>query len=158
MPHITPCLWYDTQAEDAANFYVGVFPHSRIVRVSHYGEAGPREAGRVLTVDFELDGTSFTALNGGPEFRFNESISFQIECGSQNEVDTYWEKLTADGGEEGRCGWLKDKFQMSWQVVPSAMADLLMDPDPERAKRAMQAMLGMKKIDVTAMRAAADGS
>ena len=156
MPKLTSCLWFDTQGEDAANFYVSVFPNSRIVNVSLYGEAGPRPAGSVMTVDFELDGRPFMALNGGPEFTFNEAVSFVIDCADQDEVDYYWTKL-GEGGEEGPCGWLKDKYGLSWQVVPSGMEELFADPDPKRAERAMQAMFGMKKLDIAALREAADG-
>ena len=156
MPTLTPCLWFDTQAEEAASYYVSVFKNSRIVSTSHYGEAGPREAGMVLTVQFELDGLPFTALNGGPEFTFDEAISFQIDCRSQDDVDYYWETLSADGGEEGPCGWVKDKFGVSWQVVPDELEKLLADPDQGRAQRAMAAMLEMRKIDIAAVRAAAD--
>jgi predicted 3-demethylubiquinone-9 3-methyltransferase (glyoxalase superfamily) len=156
MPTITPCLWFDTQAEDAATYYVSVFKNSRIVATSRYGEAGPREAGMVLTVQFELDGQQFTALNGGPEFTFDEAISFQIDCASQDDVDYYWDRLTADGGQEGPCGWVKDKFGVSWQVVPDEMETLLSDPDEGRSQRAMAAMLKMKKIDIAEIRRAAD--
>ena len=156
MPTITPCLWFDTQAEDAAAFYVSVFKNSQIVSTSHYGEAGPREAGMVLTVQFELDGQPFTALNGGPEFTFDEAISFQIDCTSQDDVDYYWERLTADGGQDGPCGWVKDKFGVSWQVVPDELEKLLADPDQARGQRAMAAMLQMRKIDIAAVREAAD--
>jgi predicted 3-demethylubiquinone-9 3-methyltransferase (glyoxalase superfamily) len=155
MPRITPNLWFDTQGETAARFYVSVFPNSEIANVSHYGEAGPREAGTVLTVDFVLDGQPFTALNGGPEFKFDEAISFLINCADQEEVDYYWTKLSA-GGEEGPCGWLKDRFGVSWQVIPAQLGELLGDPDPGRAQRAMKAMLGMKKIVIAELRAAAD--
>jgi predicted 3-demethylubiquinone-9 3-methyltransferase (glyoxalase superfamily) len=155
MQKITTCLWFDTQGEEAAEFYTSVFPNSRILEVSRYGEAGPRPAGTALTVEFELDGQHFTALNGGPEFTFDEAISFQIACEGQDEVDYYWDTLTA-GGEESQCGWLKDKFGLSWQVVPNALPQLLSDPDPARAQRAMQAMFTMKKIDIAAIRAAAD--
>lgn len=157
MPSITPSLWFDTQAEDAANFYVSIFKNSRIVSTTHYNDAGPREAGTVLTVEWELDGRRFVGINGGPQFTFDEAVSFMIECESQDEVDYYWERLTADGGEEGQCGWLKDRFGLSWQVVPKGMAEALNDPDPERAQRAMAAMLSMRKIDVEAIRRAAAG-
>ena len=153
---ITPFLWFDTQAEDAANHYVSIFPNSRIISTSHYNEAGPREAGMVLTVEFELSGERFTALNGGPQFTFDEAVSFLITCSDQDEVDYYWEKLS-DGGEEGPCGWLKDRFGLSWQVVPQEMLQLLSDRDPARARRAMEAMLQMHKLDLPALRAAADG-
>lgn len=157
MPRITPNLWFDTQSEEAAEFYCSVFPNSKITNVSYYGEAGPREAGMVLTVDFVLDGNEFTAINGGPEFTFDEAISLLINCADQEEVDYYWEKLS-EGGEEGPCGWLKDKYGLSWQVVPEGMAELMSDPDQERAQRAMKAMLGMGKIDVAALYEAADAS
>jgi predicted 3-demethylubiquinone-9 3-methyltransferase (glyoxalase superfamily) len=155
MTRITPCLWFDTEGEEAATFYVSLFKNSRITEVSRYGEAGPRPAGTVMVVSFELDGQPFTALNGGPEFTFSEAISFQIDCQSQEEVDYYWDGLTA-GGEEGPCGWLKDRYGVSWQVVPSALITLLQDPDPGRSQRAMAAMMTMKKIDIAALHAAAD--
>ncbi|WP_367040103.1 VOC family protein [Streptomyces sp. Je 1-332] len=155
MPRITPTLWFDTQGEEAATFYVSVFPNSKITNVSHYGDAGPRPAGTVMTVEFELDGQPYLALNGGPQFTFNEALSLTIDCADQEEVDHYWTKLS-DGGEEGPCGWLKDKFGLSWQVVPTALEELVSDPDPARAQRAMAAMLGMQKIDVAALYAAAD--
>ena len=153
---IVPNLWFDTQAEDAANFYVSVFKNSRIVDVTRYTDAGPREAGIVMTIEFELDGQRFVGINGGPEFTFDEAVSFAIMCGDQDEVDSYWEQLT-NGGEEGPCGWLKDRFGLSWQVVPTGMEEMLHDPDPARAERAMRAMLGMRKIDIAAIRSAADG-
>ena len=152
-----PFLWFDGQAEAAAALYVDVFPDSRIDNVSRYGEAGPGEPGTVLTVDFTLDGQRFVALNGGPQFRFTEAVSFQIPCADQAEVDHYWDRLS-EGGEESRCGWLKDRFGLSWQVVPTALPELLGDPDPDRANRAMQAMLGMRRLDIAALRAAADGA
>ena len=155
MTRITPCLWFDTEGEEAATFYVSLFKNSRITDVSRYGEAGPRPAGTVMVVSFELDGQPFTALNGGPEFTFDEAISFQIDCQSQEEVDYYWGALT-EGGEEGPCGWLKDRYGVSWQVVPSALIALLQDPDPGRSQRAMAAMMTMKKIDIAAVQAAAD--
>ncbi|MFH8491404.1 VOC family protein [Streptomyces longisporoflavus] len=155
MPRITPNLWFDTQGEDAAKFYVSIFPNSKITSVAHYGEAGPRPAGTVMTVEFELDGQPYRALNGGPQFTFNEAVSLAIDCADQAEVDHYWAKLS-EGGEEGPCGWVKDRFGLSWQVVPSALGTLTSDPDPGRAQRAMAAMLGMKKIDVAALYAAAD--
>lgn len=158
MPKITPNLWFDGQAKDAAEFYIGIFPNSKITAITHYGEAGPGPAGTVLTVDFELDGHRYTGINGGPQFTFDEAISFLIECADQEEIDHYWYKLSADGGEEGPCGWLKDKFGLSWQVAPTAMNEMLNDPDQERAQRAMKAMLGMSKIDLAALRAAADGT
>jgi len=155
MPRITPCLWFDTEGEEAARFYTSVFPNSRIVDIAHYGEAGPRDAGTVMVVKFELDGQEFVALNGGPEFTFDEAISFQIDCADQEEVDRYSEALT-DGGEQGPCGWVKDRFGLSWQVVPKRMIELLSDPDEAKAQRAMAAMLEMRKIDIAAVEAAAD--
>ena len=157
MPRITPNLWFDTESKEAAEFYVSVFPNSEIRNVSYYGEAGPRPAGSVLTVDFVLDGQEFTAINGGPEFTFDEAISLLINCADQEEVDYYWTKLS-EGGEEGPCGWLKDRYGLSWQVIPAALAELLSDPDQGRAQRAMKAMLSMKKLDVAALYAAADRS
>ena len=156
MPTITPNLWFDTEAEEAANFYVSIFPNSKINAVSHYGEAGPREAGLVLTVDFELDGQPFTAINGGPEFPFTEAISLLITCKDQAETDYFWEKLT-DGGEEVQCGWLKDRYGVSWQVVPEGFTEMVLDPDQERSQRAMKAMMQMKKLDLSELKAAFDG-
>lgn len=153
---ITPNLWFDTEAEEAANFYISVFSNSRIVNIARYNESGPREAGTVMTVEFELDGQRFVGINGGPQFTFDEAVSFQISCATQDEVDYYWNRLT-EGGQEGQCGWLKDKFGLSWQVVPGGMEELFTDPDPARGQRAMQAMLGMRKLDVTALQRAADG-
>ena len=153
---ITPCLWFDTQAEDAANFYTGIFPNSRVVDVSHYGSAGPRPEGMVMVVNFELEGQPFIALNGGPEFTFNEAISFQVNCESQDEVDDYWTKLT-DGGQEVACGWLKDRFGVSWQIVPTVLDELVRDADPERSQRAMKAMMGMTKFDIAELQRAAEG-
>ena len=156
MPRITPNLWFDTESKEAAEFYVSIFPNSEITKVTYYGEAGPRPAGTVLLVDFVLDGQEYTAIDGGPQFTFNESISLLINCADQDEVDYYWDKLS-EGGEEGQCGWLKDRYGVSWQVVPTAaMAEMLDDPDKERGQRAMQAMFGMKKLDVAALYAAAD--
>lgn len=157
MPKTTPCLWFDTQGEDAAKFYTSVFPNSRVTDVTRYGEAGPRPAGMALTVEFELDGQAYTALNGGPEFTFSEATSFQIDCKDQDEVDHYWTELS-EGGEEGPCGWLKDKFGLSWQVVPRALPELLGDPDQDKAQRVMAAMMGMKKIDVAGLQRAYDGA
>jgi predicted 3-demethylubiquinone-9 3-methyltransferase (glyoxalase superfamily) len=155
MPEITPNLWFDTAGKEAAEFYVSVFPNSAITNVSYYGDAGPRPAGTVLTVEFNLDGKPFTTLNGGPEFRFNEAISLLISCADQQEVDYYWTKLS-DGGEEGQCGWLKDRYGVSWQVCPVELGEILGDPGPGRANRAMRAMLAMRRIDLDALRAAAD--
>ena len=154
---ITPCLWFDTQAEEAATFYTGLFPDSRVVDVRHYGSAGPRPEGMVMVVNFELAGQPFVALNGGPEFTFDEAISFQVNCESQEEVDDYWAKLT-DGGQESVCGWLKDRFGLSWQIVPTVMDELIRDPDPERSQRAMKAMMGMKKLDIAELQQAADAA
>ncbi|QKV96615.1 VOC family protein [Streptomyces sp. NA02950] len=153
----TTCLWFDGRAEEAAQFYVSIFKNSRIGRVSRYTEAGPGPAGSVLTVDFEANGQKFVALNGGPEFTFNEAVSFQIHCADQEEVDHYWTKLTEGGGEEVACGWLRDKFGVSWQVVPSVLMDLVTDEDPQKAKRATEAMLSMKKLDIAALKKAHAG-
>jgi predicted 3-demethylubiquinone-9 3-methyltransferase (glyoxalase superfamily) len=153
---ITPSLWFDTEAEDAASFYISVFKNSRIVNVARYTDAGPRPAGTVMTVEFELDGQRFVGINGGPQFTFDEAVSFQISCADQDEVDYFWERLT-EGGEEGQCGWLKDRFGLSWQVVPTGMAEVFANPDPAAAQRAMQAMFGMSKLDIGALRRAAAG-
>jgi predicted 3-demethylubiquinone-9 3-methyltransferase (glyoxalase superfamily) len=155
MTRIVPNLWFDTEGLEAAELYVSVFPDSQITGVSHYGEGGMGEPGSVMTVDFVLDGQSFRAINGGPQFHFDEAVSFAVSCADQAEVDHYWERLS-DGGEEGRCGWLKDRYGLSWQVVPVGLGELLGDPDPGRAQRATQSMLGMAKIDLEVMRAAAD--
>jgi predicted 3-demethylubiquinone-9 3-methyltransferase (glyoxalase superfamily) len=152
---ITASLWFDTQAEEAANFYTSVFKNSRVINVNRYTEAGPRPAGTVMTVEFELDGTRFVGINGGPQFKFDEAVSFQISCEDQAEIDYFWERLT-DGGDEGPCGWLKDQFGLSWQVVPTGMDEFFRDPDPGRAERAMKAMLSMSKIDIAEIRRAAD--
>jgi predicted 3-demethylubiquinone-9 3-methyltransferase (glyoxalase superfamily) len=157
MPHITPNLWFDTQGHAAAEFYVSVFPNSKITDVTYYGEVGPGPVGTVMTVEFVLDGQDLIAINGGPQFTFDESVSFLINCADQKEIDYYWTTLS-EGGEEGPCGWLKDRYGLSWQVSPTGMAEMLNDPDKERSRRAMQAMLGMKKIDIAALRAAADGA
>lgn len=159
---ITPCLWFDNEAEEAAHFYVSVFEHSKILHVTRYGEAGRqvhgREAGAVMTVAFELDGQTFTALNGGPVFHFNEAISFQIDCTTQDEVDYYWEQLSAGGDRKAqRCGWLKDRYGLFWQVVPEVLRDMLADAESERAQRVMSALLDMKKIEIEALRRAFDG-
>jgi predicted 3-demethylubiquinone-9 3-methyltransferase (glyoxalase superfamily) len=154
MNKITPCLWFDTEGEEAATFYTSVFPNSRIVDIARYGSAGPRPEGTVMTVSFELDGQRFLALNGGPEFTFSEAISFEVDCENQEEVDAYWSKLSA-GGEEGPCGWLKDRFGVSWQIVPKVLPELLADPDQEKAQRVMSAMLKMKKIEIDALERAA---
>ena len=154
---IVPNLWFDTEAEEAAEFYISVFENSRIVNVTHYTEAGPREAGMVMTVEFELNGQRFVGINGGPDFKFDEAVSFQITCETQEEIDSYWDRLREGGGEEGPCGWLKDKYGLSWQVVPTGMEELFADPDKDRATRAMEAMLKMRKLDIEALRSAADG-
>jgi predicted 3-demethylubiquinone-9 3-methyltransferase (glyoxalase superfamily) len=154
MPKPTPFLWFDTEAEQAAEHYVSIFPNSRVLTVSRYGSAGPGEAGSVMTVEFELDGQRFVALNGGPNYRFTEAVSFVVDCNDQAEVDAYWSKLS-DGGEEGPCGWLKDRYGLSWQIVPNRLMELLGDPDPERAQRAMEAMLQMRKIEIDELEAAA---
>ncbi|MEA2467109.1 MAG: hypothetical protein QOJ57_1235 [Thermoleophilaceae bacterium] len=153
---ITPNLWFDTEAEEAAGFYTSVFDNSRIVSVTHYPEDAPRPAGMVMTVEFELDGQRFVGINGGPQFKFDEAVSFQIDCETQDEIDSYWERLS-DGGSEGPCGWLKDRYGLSWQVAPTGMEELFADPDPTRAQRAMAAMLKMGKIDIAELRRAADG-
>ena len=155
MTKITPCLWFDTEGEEAATFYTGIFENSRILEVVRYGSAGPRPEGMVMMVNFELDGQKFIALNGGPEFTFNEAISFQVHCESQQEVDGFWTKLS-EGGEEGPCGWLKDKYGVSWQIIPTALDELVSDPDPERSQRAMKAMLTMSKIDIAELQRAVD--
>ena len=154
---IVPNLWFDTEAEEAARFYTTVFENSRIVNVTHYTEAGPRAAGMVMTVEFELDGQRFVGINGGPEFTFDEAVSFQITCENQEELDYYWERLS-EGGSEGPCGWLKDRYRLSWQVVPAGMEELFADPDREKARRAMEAMLQMNKLDLAALQRAAEGS
>lgn len=153
---IVPNLWFDTEAEEAANFYTSVFKDSRVVNLTHYTEAGPRPAGMVMTVEFELNGQRFVGINGGPEFTFDEAVSFEIVCETQDEVDYYWERLS-EGGKEGQCGWLTDRYGLSWQVVPTGMEELFADPDSGRAQRAMEAMLKMSKLDISALRSAADG-
>jgi predicted 3-demethylubiquinone-9 3-methyltransferase (glyoxalase superfamily) len=155
MPAITPNLWFDMQAEEAANFYLSVFKNLRIVSIARYTEAGPGPDGSVMTVEFELDGQRFVGINGGPQFPFSEAVSFQIDCEDQGEIDYYWERLS-DGGREDQCGWLKDKYGLSWQVVPKGMAEFFDNSDKERTRRAMEAMLGMRKIDVATLQAAAD--
>jgi predicted 3-demethylubiquinone-9 3-methyltransferase (glyoxalase superfamily) len=156
MPAITPMLWFDDQAEEAAEFYVSVFPNSRILSVSRYTRAGPGEPGTVLTVRFELDGTELVALNGGPQFRFSEAVSFVVGAADQAEVDYYWDRLT-EGGEESRCGWLRDRYGLSWQVLPAGFDEMMSAPDEGRRERAMRAVLGMKKLDLAAIEAAAAG-
>jgi len=152
---ITPCLWFDTEAEEAANFYTSIFKNSQVREVLRYGSAGPRPEGMVMIATFELDGQAFVALNGGPEFTFNEAISFQVNCESQGEIDEFWARLS-EGGEEGPCGWLKDRYGVSWQIVPTVLDELVRDPDPDRGQRAMKAMLGMKKLDIAELQRAAD--
>ena len=156
MQKIITFLWYNGQAEEAVNYYVSIFPDSKVVNIARLGDTGPGQKGSVLTVDFQLAGQSFIALNGGPEFRFTEAISLFVNCETQQEVDTLWEKLS-EGGEEGRCGWLKDKYGLSWQIIPTALGELLQDKDAEKANRAMQAMLKMSKIDIAEMRRAQTG-
>ena len=153
---IVPNLWFDSEAEQAAQFYCSVFPNSRVVNVTRYPEGAPGPTGSVMTVEWELDGQRFVGINGGPQFRFTEAVSLAISCKDQAEVDHYWDALVA-GGEESQCGWLKDRYGLSWQVVPEGMEEVLADPDSERAQRAMQAMMGMSKLDVDALRRAADG-
>lgn len=157
---ITPCLWFDDEGEDAAKFYAGIFPNSKVGAISRYGEAGKefhqKPVGSAMTVEFELNGQPFMALNGGPIFTFNEAISFQVFCETQGEVDYYWGKLT-EGGEESMCGWLKDKFGLSWQVIPTVMIDMISDPDPVKSGKAMEAMLQMKKLDIDAAKRAYEG-
>jgi predicted 3-demethylubiquinone-9 3-methyltransferase (glyoxalase superfamily) len=153
---INPFLWFNDQAEEAAKFYVSIFKNSGVKKVVHYGKAGPGPEGSVMTVEFELEGQEFTALNGGPVYKFTEAISFVVNCNSQEEVDYYWDKLTEDG-EEGVCGWLKDKYGLSWQIVPTVMVEMMSDPDPEKAKRVTEAMLQMVKIDIKTLKEAYDG-
>jgi predicted 3-demethylubiquinone-9 3-methyltransferase (glyoxalase superfamily) len=153
MQEITPFLWYDGKAEEAANFYVSIFGNSKILKITRYGEAGPGPKGSVMTVEFALDGQEFIALNGGPHFKFSEAISFSVDCKTQEEVDEFWEKLSA-GGEQGPCGWLKDKYGLSWQINPRVLGEMLGDPDPAKSKRVMEAMLQMKKIDIKGLKEA----
>ena len=157
MPKITPWLWFDTQGEKAAEFYTSLFPNSKIVEVTRYGSANPRQEGTVMTVLFTLDGQRVGALNGGPQYTFNEAVSFMVECADQEEVDRYWDALS-EGGEEGPCGWLKDRFGLSWQIVPKALPELLGDPDREKAQRVMAAMLKMRKIEIAGLEAAAQAA
>jgi predicted 3-demethylubiquinone-9 3-methyltransferase (glyoxalase superfamily) len=157
MQKFTPCLWFDSEAEDAAQFYTSVFKNSSIGEIARYGEGMPKPAGTALTVEFTIDGQSFTALNGGPQFTFNESISFQIDCADQAEVDEYWDALTADGGEESQCGWLKDKYGVSWQVVPRDLKSVIGGPDPAGSQRAVAAMMQMRKLDINVLKQAYEG-
>src|SRR5438128_121005 len=154
---ITPFLWFDHQAEEAAGFYVSIFPNSKLVKVIRYGEAGPGPAGSAMTVEFQLQEQSFVALNGGPPFKFTEAISFVVNCQTQDEIDSYWEKLSA-GGAPVECGWLKDKFGLSWQIVPTVLPELLSSPDPEKSERVMKAILAMKKLDIRALKQAYERS
>jgi len=156
MQKITPFLWFDNNAEEAANFYVSVFKNSKILTVSRYGDAGPGPKGAVMVVNFQLEGQQFTALNGGPVFKFSEAFSFVVSCETQQEIDHYWNKLTANGGQESQCGWLKDKFGLSWQIVPTALGKL-MRGDPKKANRVMQAVLQMNKLDIATLEEAAEG-
>ena len=156
MQKINTCLWFDNQAEEAAEYYVSVFDNAKITGISRFGEGAPGPAGQAMVVEFDLEGQKFQALNGGPAFSFTEAVSFVIDCSSQDEVDRYWNALS-DGGSEGQCGWLKDRYGVSWQVVPSALGELLGGPDPAGSQRAMQAMLGMKKLDVAELQKAYDG-
>lgn len=149
-----PCLWFDDNAEEAVNFYTSVFKNSKVLDTVRFGEAGPGTPGSVLTMTFELEGQEFMALNGGPAFKFSEAISLSVDCKSQEEVDELWAKLTAGAGEESECGWLKDKFGLSWQIVPTVLGEMLNDKDPEKSKRVMEAMLKMKKIDIEGLRKA----
>ncbi len=158
MTQITPNLWFDGNALEAAEFYVAVFPNSRITNILRYTQAGPGEPGTVVTVHFELDGTAFTGINGGPQFRFSEAVSFALPCADQAEADRFWDALVADGGQESQCGWLKDRFGLSWQVFPAELNELVGDADQSRAARATTAMLGMRRIDIAAVRAAADAT
>ena len=157
MQKITPFLWFDTQAEEAAKFYASVFPNSKILKTARYGEAGPGPKGSVMTVEFELAGQRMIALNGGPHFKFTEAISLSVDCKDQKEVDSYWNRLS-QGGQESMCGWLKDKYGLSWQINPSILGKLLSDKDAKKAKRVMEAMLKMKKIDIAALKAAAEAA
>jgi len=155
MQQISPFLWFDDQAEEAARFYVSIFKNSKILGVTRYGEAGPGPRGSVMTVTFELGGQEFIALNGGPHFKFTEAISFSVDCKTQEEVDEFWRRLS-EGGEEGQCGWLKDKYGLSWQINPTILGEMLSDPDPAKSKRVMEAMLKMKKIDIGRLKQAYD--
>lgn len=156
MQKITPFLWFDTNAEEAVNFYISIFRNSKILKIARCGEAGPGPKGSVLTVQFQLDGQQFTALNGGPNFKFNEAVSFTVSCETQREIDEMWEKLS-EGGEKGNCGWLKDKFGLSWQVNPPILAEMLQDKDAEKARRVMEAMMQMDKIDIQTLKNAYEG-
>lgn len=154
---ITPFLWFDNQAEEAAQFYASIFKNSKILHVSRYGDGGPGPKGSVMVVNFQLAGQEFTALNGGPRFEFSEAFSFVVNCENQQEIDEYWSKLTSGGGEESMCGWLKDKFGFSWQIVPTALGTLMSHKDPKKANRVMEALLKMRKLDIAKLKAAAEG-
>jgi len=161
MQKITPFLWFDNNAEEAVNFYVSIFKNSKVGKVTRYNEASSKAAGRpegsVMTLEFQLEGQNFVAINAGPHFKFTEAISFVVDCGSQEEVDYFWEKLTADGGQESQCGWLKDKYGLSWQITPRVLIEMIGDKDPQKAHRVMEAMLQMKKIDIATLKRAYDG-
>jgi len=157
MPKISPFLWYDTQAEEAANLYTSIFPNSKILAIARYGDAGPGPKGSVMTVQFQLDGQEVIALNGGPIYKFTEAFSLSVDCKTQEEVDRYWTKLTADGGQDGPCGWCKDKFGLSWQITPSLLGQMLSDTDRKKAARVMEAMMKMKKLDIAALKRAYEG-
>ena len=157
MQKITPMLWFDNNAEEAVNLYVSTFKNSKINSVSRYGDAGPGPKGSVMTMSFQLEGQNLTALNAGPQFKFNEAISFVVDCQTQEEVDAFWEKLTSNGGKESQCGWLKDRFGLSWQITPRILIELIQDKDPVKSQRVMQAMLQMKKIEIQALKDAYDG-
>jgi len=156
MQKITPFLWYDNQAEEAMNFYVSVFKNSKVLGVTRYGDAGPGPKGSVMTAAFELEGQKFSALNGGPQFKFNESVSFVVNCEKQEEIDYFWEKLSSDGGQEVQCGWLRDKFGLSWQIVPTVLPKLLQSGDPKKSNRVMQALMQMKKLDIARLKQAVE--
>jgi len=161
MQKITPFLWFDNQAEEAVNFYVSIFKNSKVVNITRYNDASSKAAGRpegsVMTLEFQLEGQNFVAINAGPHFKFTEAISFVVDCGSQEEVDYFWEKLTADGGQESQCGWLKDKYGLSWQITPRVLIEMIGDKDPQKAQRVMEAMLQMKKIDIATLKRAYEG-
>jgi predicted 3-demethylubiquinone-9 3-methyltransferase (glyoxalase superfamily) len=157
MSKIYPFLWFDTQAEEAVNLYCSIFPNSKIGKIARCGKFGPGPEGSVLTIAFSLDGQEFTALNAGPRFKFTEAISFVVPCKTQDEIDNYWSRLTADGGQESQCGWLKDKFGLSWQIIPANIGELMSDPDPQKSGRVMQALLQMKKLDIAKLQKARDG-
>ena len=157
MPKISPFLWFDTQAEEAANLYTSIFPNSKILAMARYGDSGPGPKGSVMTVQFQLDGQEIIALNGGPMYKFTEAFSLSVDCKTQEEVDRYWTKLTADGGQEGPCGWCKDKFGLSWQITPSLLGQMLSDTDRKKSARVMEAMMKMKKLDIAALKRAYEG-